>query len=342
MLKYKRSFFRFSYLISILLVLVSSIGVYRTSIVYDSLDAKIKNEKIVFGENKSVNSMLKNVSGKYTIVKDIDSKKVGEQEVLVQVKKNNVTKIIPLSVNVVDVTKPVIKVKSNTVKVYTGKSFDVKSNVLSVMDDGSNLNYLDKATDEDREYFTISGGVDTNKVGTYPVTINAVDRANNKSSLTYNVVVEKEPVRTPAESNGNGDSGFAEARVAGINAYGGDMAAFARSLVGRSYSYGSAGPYAFDCSGLVYYVYAQAGKGISRSSSGQAHTGVGISLSQAQPGDIISMGPKGTNSVTHSAIYVGNGQIVHATNPRMGVRLSNLSSWVAGSSDDVKTVRRVS
>ena len=83
MLKYKRSFFRFSYLISILLVLVSSIGVYRTSIVYDSLDAKIKNEKIVFGENKSINSMLKNVSGKYTIVKDIDSKKVGEVDFLI-------------------------------------------------------------------------------------------------------------------------------------------------------------------------------------------------------------------------------------------------------------------
>ena len=341
MLKYKRSFFRFSYLISILLVLVSSIGVYRTSIVYDSLDAKIKNEKIVFGENKSVNSMLKNVSGKYTIVKDIDSKKVGEQEVLVQVKKNNITKIIPLSVNVVDITKPVIQIKSNTIKVYTGKPFDVKSNIVSITDDGSYLNYLDNVTEEDREYFTVTGGVDTNKVGTYPITINAVDRANNKSSVTFNVVVEKEPVAAPTNNN-NGGSPFGEARVAGINAYGGDMAAFARSLVGRRYSYGSAGPYAFDCSGLVYYVYAQAGKGISRSSSGQARTGVGVSLSQAQPGDIISMGPKGTNSITHSAIYVGNGQIVHATNPRMGVRLSNLSSWVAGSSDDVKTVRRVS
>lgn len=340
MLKYKRSFFRFSYLISILLVLVSSIGVYRTSIVYDSLDAKIKNEKIVFGENKSVNSMLKNVSGKYTIVKDIDSKKVGEQEVLVQVKKNNITKIIPLSVNVVDITKPVIQIKSNTVKVYTGKPFDVKSNIVSITDDGSYLNYLDNVTEEDREYFTVTGGVDTNKVGTYPITINAVDRANNKSSVTFNVVVEKEPVAAPSNNN-NGGFGV-ETRVAGINAYGGDMAAFARSLVGRSYRGGSTGPYAFDCSGLVYYVYAQAGKHISRSSSSQAREGVGIDLSQAQPGDIISMGPKGTNSITHSAIYVGNGQIVHATNPRMGVRLSNLSSWVAGSSDDVKTVRRVS
>ena len=340
MLKYKRSFFRFSYLISILLVLVSSIGVYRTSHVYDSLDANIKNEKVVFGDNKSIDSMLKNVSGKYSIVKDIDSKKVGEQEVLVQVKKNNVTKIIPLSVNVVDVTKPVIKVKSNTVKVYTGKSFDVKSNILSVMDDGSNLNYLDKATDEDREYFTISGGVDTNKVGTYPITINAVDRANNKSSVTFNVVVEKEPVAATSNSN----VGFGvETRVAGINAYGGDMAAFAKSLVGRRYVSGGTGPYAFDCSGLVYYVYAQAGKHISRSSSSQAREGVGIDISQAQPGDIISMGPKkGGNRITHSAIYVGNGQIVHAANSGMGVRLSNLNSWVAGSADEVKTVRRVS
>ena len=82
------------------------------------------------------------------------------------------------------------------------------------------------------------------------------------------------------------------------------MAAFAKSLVGRRYQYGSTGPNSFDCRGLVYY---------------------------------------GTNSVTHSAIYVGNGQIVHATNPRMGVRLSNLNSWVScRNCDDVKTVRRVS
>ena len=341
MLKYKRSFFRFSYLISILLILVSSIGVYRTSIVYDSLDANIKNEKVVFGDNKSVDSMLKNVSGDYTIVKDIDSKKVGKQEVLVQVKKNNISKIIPLSVNVVDITKPEIKVKSNTVKVYTGKTVDLKGNILSVTDDGSNLNYLDKATDNDREYFTITGNVNTNQVGTYPVTINAVDRANNKSSVTFNVVVEKEPVAAPINT---GNVGFGvETRVAGINAYGGDMAAFAKSLVGRRYVSGGAGPYAFDCSGLVYYVYAQAGKHISRSSSSQAREGVGIDISQAQPGDIISMGPKkGGNRITHSAIYVGNGQIVHAANSGMGVRLSNLNSWVAGSADEVKTVRRVS
>ena len=58
------------------------------------------------------------------------------------------------------------------------------------------------------------------------------------------------------------------------------------------------------------------------------------------PGDIISWGYS-NGYATHSALYVGNGMMIHAANPSQGVILSNISSWDAGSSDQIISVRRV-
>ena len=59
----------------------------------------------------------------------------------------------------------------------------------------------------------------------------------------------------------------------------------------------------------------------------------------AKPGDILNWGHGGV--VTHSALYVGNGTMVHATNPSQGVIASNVSSWDRGSYDSLMGVIRV-
>ena len=46
-------------------------------------------------------------------------------------------------------------------------------------------------------------------------------------------------------------------------------------------------------------------------------------------------------NITHSALYVGNGMMIHATNPRQGVLLSNIAGWTSGSGTRVITVRRI-
>ncbi|WP_373370248.1 C40 family peptidase [Corynebacterium cystitidis] len=83
----------------------------------------------------------------------------------------------------------------------------------------------------------------------------------------------------------------------------------AMSKVGAPYGWGAAGPSQFDCSGLMFWAYAQNGKSIPRTSQAQLAGGQSVPLSDLQPGDIIGYYP----GVTHVGMYIGNGQVVHAS-----------------------------
>lgn len=93
--------------------------------------------------------------------------------------------------------------------------------------------------------------------------------------------------------------------------------AYAMAQVGDAYSYGSAGPDAFDCSGLMMMAWAQAGVSLPRTSSAQAGAGTPVSIDALQPGDLVFY----YSPVSHIGMYIGNGQIVHAGNPSTGVRV---------------------
>lgn len=88
------------------------------------------------------------------------------------------------------------------------------------------------------------------------------------------------------------------------------IVSIARSKIGSPYSYGAAGPNAFDCSGFTSWVYAQAGKTIPRTSQAQAAQGRTIPMSQMQPGDIIVY----YGGASHVGIYAGNGTMIDALN----------------------------
>jgi|GEM_PF-468951 len=94
----------------------------------------------------------------------------------------------------------------------------------------------------------------------------------------------------------------------------------ARSRIGDAYSYGSAGPDAFDCSGLVQWSYRQAGVDLPRTSYGQLDSGTPVSLNELKEGDMVSFYGGG-----HSAIYIGDGKVVHASTSGRGVVVSPIS-----------------
>ena len=96
----------------------------------------------------------------------------------------------------------------------------------------------------------------------------------------------------------------------------------ALSKIGSPYGWGAAGPSQFDCSGLMFWAYAQNGKSIPRTSSAQLAGGTRVSLSELQPGDIIGYYP----GVTHVGMYVGNGQVVHASDYGIPVQVVPLNS----------------
>ena len=84
----------------------------------------------------------------------------------------------------------------------------------------------------------------------------------------------------------------------------------AMAQIGDRYSYGAAGPDAFDCSGLTMYSWGAAGVSLPHSSGGQMGYGTPVSSDQLQPGDLVFY----YHPVHHVAIYIGNGLIVHASN----------------------------
>lgn len=83
-----------------------------------------------------------------------------------------------------------------------------------------------------------------------------------------------------------------------------------------------------DCSGFVMAVYQAFGISLPRSSYAQAGVGTAVSYSEANPGDIIYYGG-------HVGIYIGNGQIVHASTERTGIKIT------AATYRSIITVRRI-
>lgn len=101
--------------------------------------------------------------------------------------------------------------------------------------------------------------------------------------------------------------------------------AFAESQVGDAYVMGATGPNAYDCSGLMLTAYKSVGIQLPRTSQAQFSAGHAVSLNALQPGDLVFF----YSGISHVGMYVGNGTIVHAANPRSGVTYAKLSSMPA-------------
>ena len=97
----------------------------------------------------------------------------------------------------------------------------------------------------------------------------------------------------------------------------------AKKYIGYSYKYGASGPTSFDCSGFTSYIFKQHGISLNRTAAGQYSNGVAVSRANLQPGDLVMFGKSGIN---HVAIYIGGGQIIHASTPSTGVRIDSLST----------------
>ncbi|MGY1761387.1 NlpC/P60 family protein [Geodermatophilus sp. SYSU D00779] len=96
----------------------------------------------------------------------------------------------------------------------------------------------------------------------------------------------------------------------------------ALAQVGDPYVWGAGGPDAFDCSGLTQYAYAAAGTSLPHSSRMQATMGSAVSRSELQPGDLIFY----HSPVSHVAMYIGNGQMVHASTSGQPVKVVSVDS----------------
>jgi len=101
----------------------------------------------------------------------------------------------------------------------------------------------------------------------------------------------------------------------------------AKSHMGVKYVWGGTTPSGFDCSGLVTYSFRNAGYTKLPRTAGEMFS-VGTKVTSYQPGDLLFYATSGGMKVTHVAIYIGNGQMIHAaTSNGVSIASINNSYW---------------
>lgn len=101
-----------------------------------------------------------------------------------------------------------------------------------------------------------------------------------------------------------------------------DLCQYAKQFLGNPYVWGGTSlTKGADCSGFVQSVFKKYGVSLPRTSREQAKAGTTIQASQLQPGDLIFYAKGGT--INHVAIYIGNGQVIHASSPKTGIKISS-------------------
>lgn len=103
-----------------------------------------------------------------------------------------------------------------------------------------------------------------------------------------------------------------------------DVCQYAKEFLGNPYVWGGTSlTKGADCSGFVLSVFKKYGVSLPHSSVAQANCGSTVKVSEAKPGDLVFYG--NGKSINHVAIYIGNGQVIHASSPKTGIKISNVS-----------------
>jgi cell wall-associated NlpC family hydrolase len=107
--------------------------------------------------------------------------------------------------------------------------------------------------------------------------------------------------------------------------------ALAHKFVGAKYQFGGSSPtQGFDCSGLVQYVYGKNGIALPRSSKELYNAGKPVRFSELAPGDLVFKSNTYKSGISHVAIYIGDGNILHATNSTTGILIEPMEPWGPG------------
>ncbi len=122
---------------------------------------------------------------------------------------------------------------------------------------------------------------------------------------------------TSTDSSDSGKDSGQNVVVDSGSGLGSQIAAYGCQFIGNPYVYGGTSlTNGTDCSGFTQSVYKHFGISIPRSSTSQRFAGTGVSYAEARPGDLICY-------AGHVGLYIGNGQIVHASTERTGIKISN-------------------
>lgn len=216
------------------------------------------------------------------------------------------------------------KIESGKVKGYVKSEYLVtgeealklaKEEVIKVATvNTETLRVREEASEKSSILSLVAGGedlvVEGEKNGWYKV---EVDDQKGYISGDYVDISEKLPTAQSVKELQKGE-GVSDTRVA--------LVQYALQFVGNPYVWGGTSlTHGIDCSGFTMQVYAHFGVSLPHHAASQPGCGRRISASEARPGDLFFYSNGG--GIGHVGIYIGNGQIVHASNPRSGIKISS-------------------
>lgn len=137
-----------------------------------------------------------------------------------------------------------------------------------------------------------------------------------------------EPPRVPTQSRAPSTTAAPQETAAPPASGKGAIAvAEARRQLGKPYVYGGSGPDSFDCSGLTAWAWKAAGVRLSHSAYTQYFETTRVPVNAVQPGDLLFFGKDGVESIHHNAIYIGDGNMIEASQTGTPIRIRG---WRAG------------
>lgn len=147
------------------------------------------------------------------------------------------------------------------------------------------------------------------------VNTNTDTDTNSSSDNTYTPPKKTTQPETKKPSYGSGSGSGAS-----------EVVAYAKQFLGNPYVYGGSSlTKGTDCSGFTMSVYAHFGYSLNRSSYTQVYNGRAVSMSSLLPGDLLFY-KYNSSTISHVAMYIGGGQIIHASTPSTGITISGMGS----------------
>lgn len=189
-----------------------------------------------------------------------------------------------------ELVKTVVKVNTNGLRVRDEANVD--SPVLTQVPEGEELEYVESL----EGWYKVSiDGEEGYVSAEYTELTTKLDTAVSMTELLYG-------------------EGVSDVRV--------ELCEYAKQFVGNPYVWGGTSlTKGADCSGFVLSVFKKFGVKLSHHSGSQAKEGTKISASELQAGDLVFYADsKGT--INHVAIYIGGGQVIHASSPKTGIKIS--------------------